>query len=1801
MSLPELGTYFWISEEEDSWFPYKLQEFNGESAVLVSPKGKTMEVDKPKLATLQTVHPTCMKGLDDMVHLGDLHEAGLLNTLRTRFENDKIYTYTGAILVSINPYQTLPIYTNEIMHSYRGQRVGSLPPHIFAIADNAYRNMCDKNLDQSIIISGESGAGKTEATKLILQYLAAVSGHHSWVEQQILDSSPVLEAFGNAKTIRNDNSSRFGKFIEIHFDDDNKICGASIVNYLLEKSRIVSQSPDERNYHIFYQLTAGATEEEREKYSILPVSEYRYLNQSGCVKIDHVDDAEEFNRVKMALTVLNMSDEEVDGIFRILSGILMLGNVNFTASADGESCTVSNPEVATSAAKIFGTKPEVLMSALTNRTNVIAGNAITVPLKASEAVEGRDAFAKSIYGRMFDWIVSRINDSIRQGKKKSLIGVLDIFGFEIFKQNSFEQLCINFANEKLQQHFNQFIFKSEQEEYSREKINWSNIDFVDNQECIDLVEKKPLGIISLIDEVCKAPKGGDQMMLEKFHKNHEKSPYYDKPRVNNGTFGVKHYAGTVTYHIDGFTEKNKDTLYFDYIEAMQMSCSDAIRSLFPEDNPKSKEKDKKRAPAAKQTVAFYFKDQLTSLMSTLNATQPHYVRCLKPNTTKTARKIDSAFLFRQLKYAGMIEAVRIRRLGFPVRRSPQEFANRFWMIGKRGLLNEFDVCKSVFANPGVDEKSWQIGLTKIFMQEMTYQQLENTRSQKIKDAAQKIQGFWRMKKLSRHFRLLQNSIMKLQPRIRGWLGRRAFRKMWIERDQRRAKAETLLLSAEDKYCKAVWDEIMKVERDRQAAERQLLKNEEKFQREVALALVKIEKIRQYNESKKLRQEEIYQIQVMIAIEQQKAAEKAKLEAAEAERKRKEAEAAAAAAAAEKEKLEQEERKKREAELAEKAKKEAEELAKKTAEAAKSPAIPDDDTSAIDQALQDLINDTELQKQSLEITSPIPPPAPAATVSPAPPIVPSPPTPPISTSIPAPPAPLGAAPTTASVPPPPPPVAPATDLKPLPDLVPAPAVVEPPAPPPAPEAPSNLMNRLAAMDDLDDLDSILNQLEGEKAEIEKKIADVAIPEPVEKTRKATIYAPTQAPLEKIRRATITSPAQKVDENINSTASAEDPSPQAQEKAPFVAQIGCYVRALFDYEQDGEDLLSLKAGELIIVIQVDDSGWCRGECNTEVGWFPLEFVEPADEDVGEEDTPNEPMESGQIVRALFDFVGADSSQLSFKAGQLITIVENDESGWCQGTVGEEIGWFPYDYVEVVEKEVAKKKQEPPKMAPPKAEEANTFVECSIEVSLPKDIHRYSFEEYAKKNFAQQRTGTFRKKTVDAVDLILFSKEPIKAPLLAMHSPESADALIQLSHSIMKYMGDYSSKREPEEHLMHVISSGIANEEYRDEIYSNLCKQLSNNSNPESTRLGWELMSVCVGVFPPSKNMELYLQNFFKQFTRISGEVGNAANFCQKTLARSLVNGARKFVPTPKEIEVMKKKKPYILRIYFIDGESKGCAVELQTTVKEVTAHMCKRLGIRAHQAFALYDQSSGHEVLLKPQQLIMDLLAEWESKNITDGRLVFKNLLFLKSFNETKEEGLINILYKQTVKLVLNGTYICTNEEALTLGALQCIVDIGSSKTTVKHLAGSDPEKYLPARCVAGKTPVECVKLLTDKYQTLISTGKNHKNAKENYIALCKTWSFYGMAFYQMEQSVSVGNVPTKFILGANADGVHFLDINTKATLRSLRYGEVTNWGFSASTFVIITGDLRHQQKFLLKTKQGTEISELVQSYINCIVD
>lgn len=665
--------------------------------------------------------------------------------------------------------------------------------------------------NQTIVVSGESGAGKTVSAKYIMRYFATReapddSGARtkrgaeamSETEEQILATNPIMEAFGNAKTTRNDNSSRFGKYIEIMFDESTNIIGAKIRTYLLERSRLVFQPLKERNYHIFYQLVAGASDQQRQDLNILPVEQFEYLNQGGSPTIDGVDDKAEFNATKKSLKTIGVSDEQQDDIFKLLAGLLHLGNVKITASRNDSVLAPTEPSLER-ACSILGVDATTFAKWIVKKQLITRGEKITSNLSQAQAVVVRDSVAKYIYSSLFDWLVDIINQSLATddvlSRVKSFIGVLDIYGFEHFAKNSFEQFCINYANEKLQQEFNQHVFKLEQEEYLKEQIDWTFIDFSDNQPCIDLIEGK-MGVLSLLDEESRLPMGSDEQFVTKLHHNFasDKHKFYKKPRFGKSAFTVCHYAVDVTYESEGFIEKNRDTVPDEHMAVLRESTNGFLKQVLDAASA-VREKDVASAssnavkPAGgrkigvavnrKPTLGGIFRSSLIELMSTINNTDVHYIRCIKPNEAKAAWKFEGPMVLSQLRACGVLETVRISTAGYPTRWTYEEFALRYYMLTHssqwtseiREMANAIlSKALGTSSERGLDK--YQLGLTKIFFRAGMLAFLENLRTSRLDECAILIQKNLKARYYRRQYLDAREAIIQSQALVRGFMARR---------------------------------------------------------------------------------------------------------------------------------------------------------------------------------------------------------------------------------------------------------------------------------------------------------------------------------------------------------------------------------------------------------------------------------------------------------------------------------------------------------------------------------------------------------------------------------------------------------------------------------------------------------------------------------------------------------------------------------------------------------------------------------------------------------------------------------------------------------------------------------------------------------------------------------------------------------------------------------------------------------------------------------------------------------------------
>ncbi|XP_042004370.1 myosin-17-like [Salvia splendens] len=758
-----VGSHVWVEDPALAWVDGQVSQIDGQDVHVKTKNGKRVVANISKVFPKDTEAPP--GGVDDMTKLSYLHEPGVLQNLATRYELNEIYTYTGNILIAINPFQRLPhLYDTHMMEQYKGAALGELSPHVFAIADVAYRAMINEGKSNSILVSGESGAGKTETTKMLMRYLAYLGGRSGvegrTVEQQVLESNPVLEAFGNAKTVRNNNSSRFGKFVEIQFDKSGRISGAAVRTYLLERSRVCQISDPERNYHCFYLLCA-APPEEREKYKLGSPESFHYLNQSKCYKLDGISDAEEYLATRRAMDIVGISEEEQEAIFRIVAAILHLGNIEFSKGKEIDSSVVKDEKSRfhlNTTAELLKCDPKSLEDALIKRVMVTPEEIITRTLDPEAALGSRDALAKTVYSRLFDWIVEKINISIGQDRNsKAIIGVLDIYGFESFKQNSFEQFCINYTNEKLQQHFNQHVFKMEQEDYEKEQINWSYIEFVDNQDVLDLIEKKPGGIISLLDEACMFPKSTHETFAQKLYQTFTKNKRFIKPKLSRTNFAISHYAGEVLYMADLFLDKNKDYVVAEHQDLLTASKCSFAAGLFPP-SPEESSKSSKFS-----SIGSRFKLQLVSLMDTLNSTEPHYIRCVKPNNVLKPAIFENVNIIQQLRCGGVLEAIRISCAGYPTRRLFDEFLLRFGVLAPEvldGNIGEKAACQMILDKMRLE--GYQLGKTKVFLRAGQMAELDARRAEVLGNAAKTIQRQIRTYIARRDFVVLRRAAIQLQ-------------------------------------------------------------------------------------------------------------------------------------------------------------------------------------------------------------------------------------------------------------------------------------------------------------------------------------------------------------------------------------------------------------------------------------------------------------------------------------------------------------------------------------------------------------------------------------------------------------------------------------------------------------------------------------------------------------------------------------------------------------------------------------------------------------------------------------------------------------------------------------------------------------------------------------------------------------------------------------------------------------------------------------------------------------------------------
>jgi myosin heavy subunit/signal recognition particle receptor subunit beta len=862
------GTLIWVKHEEEVWVQAEVVTHNDKEIIIKTaedPDGRiVLGVNEPIF--LRTDDKFTSEGLtvlDDLTQLTHLHEPAVLSSLQNRFDVDKIYTFTGPILIALNPFKTIRgLYTEDVLKTFITTKPTG-KPHVFSTANASFRGICDRQKCQTVLISGESGAGKTETTKFVMKFLAvagAADGEVTEVEKQVLESNPLLEAFGNARTLRNDNSSRFGKFIELQFQSDSqgvnpsgvsgkhcRLCGASIQTYLLEKVRVAEQQEGERNYHLFYEAckaaVAGGTtykfpqvlkpdqvkcEQEYDLKGFGDLNTFAYLTRSTCSDLKGVDDVLMFEVRIAAMQTIGIEVADVNSILNVIAAVLHFGNTKFDAPPNNSegSMVMSGCEASIEmCANLCGVARKDLENALCNQSRKVGTEFIRSPVNIRQASDNRDALAKSLYGMVFQFVVKKTNVSIGYLKDVKLFaGVLDIFGFECFKMNSFEQLCINFTNERLQQFFNQFVFKLEEQLYAREGIQWDPLDFPDNQDAVDILATKTTGIFAILDEECVVPQGSDQGFCNKLIKQHKGHRRFDEIKTKPTWFTVKHFAGPVQYCTDQFLDKNKDMMSKDIIDCMAGSSNPFVVNLFKTDvkyaeilNPDPDATSKKKK---KYSVSSEFKDQLSSLMDIVDTTEPHFIRCIKPNPQNLPDQYDRKGVTEQLRYGGVLQVVQVSRAGYPVRVNHQECWDDYKVIATpqtvaglkhlddakaraqkllEHLNKELNIPK---ANHGYE--SWAVGKTMVFFKQSAYERLKFARLELMQKASTTIQANWRRKSQQAIYKALKICSRHLQALVKSKQARLDMEERRRTVSAMKVQAMSRMYAARKRFLKAVW-------------------------------------------------------------------------------------------------------------------------------------------------------------------------------------------------------------------------------------------------------------------------------------------------------------------------------------------------------------------------------------------------------------------------------------------------------------------------------------------------------------------------------------------------------------------------------------------------------------------------------------------------------------------------------------------------------------------------------------------------------------------------------------------------------------------------------------------------------------------------------------------------------------------------------------------------------------------------------------------------------------------------------------
>ncbi|XP_055613546.1 myosin-I heavy chain [Uranotaenia lowii] len=1709
------------------------------------------------------------KGVPDMTCISDIDENGINRNLKVRYERDQIYTYTGSILVAVNPYKEIDCYTQEYVYKYHGQKMGQLEPHVFALAEAAYRNIRDNDRNQSCVISGESGAGKTETTKFILQYLCSVTCDVStWVQQQILEANTILEAFGNAKTIRNDNSSRFGKFMQVCFDSKWCIKGCIIQDYLLEQSRITFQSPGERNYHVLYQLVAEGCRN-KELAGLLHLKDagfYQYLNSPGSSGIDVPAESKKFEALRLAFNVLQISQPLIDGIFKVLSAILWLGNLKF-ADIDGERCelAVEDKEIVAIVSELLGLAWEDLEQVLLKRQINVRGNITEIPLKLQEARENRHAMAKALYSRTFAWLISHINTCINPGQDASrFLGVLDIFGFENFNTNSFEQLCINYTNEKLHKFFNHYVFALEQEIYRQEEIKFSHIQFTDNTHCLELIEKPPRCILKLLTEQCHMPKGSDTAYLTNLHGEFESHPRYVKGQDRRhweSEFGIRHYAGDVSYTVKGFVDKNRDVqqdVLFDHMSrstnsfVQEIASFQDLLSIQQVQTASTVGTVSRGTSKGKLTVSDTFRQQLQALVDVLQSTNPWYVRCIKPNAEKLPNDYDDQLVLDQLRYLGMLDIIRIRREGFPVHLTFDDFVQRYQCLTKRFRnLSSKDQALAVIRQLNVPPNEWQTGKTKVFLRSLVHEPLEDARKQVINSKALVIQRNWKRFSEQRSFKKTRAAALLIQHAYKGW-------KLRIEFLKKRRAAIVIQSHLRGVFARevaAALREMRRVEEEMRKRERM---EAERKEREAAQAEA---------DRKALEESERVAKQEILALSQMAEQINSKLHSQQQ----------AHAAINSSNNLLNNNNNSSDSQLngvgargevgggmasanhAHQQSNESVDLDNLFAflsevqpnSVANSNAIIDEIGEKMDNLVEDLDvelesviqqeiegltsernNNVHQQKQMLlngtnnnNNNNTI----------------------------------VGNKPTT-------------------PKPLGIPSLPEPTVPPPPiPTGNNNNGSLPTPLPTAGDLHHVRHRQE-------EPIYEAVI-------HLKELPPPPEVPV--------------LSQDNKATGQAVPPVPQHQ------SQLQQHAATLQHQHQQHQQALAAHQQHLQQTLhqqQTTNHAPPPPPHAHGVIHQPMHLENGG----GHKLRPKSPA----VIRSASPVQRGSAGPMSPSSPK-----HSRPSSRASSTGGG----HPFAEREQRRKyRVEKKLQEMQQM------DINEQEKETTKVDMYHDLLEFAESYYNTHERSPEGTimATLTRKGRKSVDMVpkyemitYYRGNTIPSSHIHMYDPENVTIACNIFRDLCKYIrGELNNERELQV-IQFIIGQGIEREELRDEIFVQCIRQVTNNPSVEWTDRVWLLLCLTIVAFQPSKMLFRYFVSFLKKnLESLDGKLRQYVQWCLDNCKNTKVR-CRQFAPSSVEVAAMRRLGTIVCRFFFLDGRTKAIDVHPTDTASDAVAKLAEKLGLCNIDGWAIYQSRPDGEEHVKSHDYLYDIIAAWESKqtkihagsstlrkNATtlgsgENRFVFKKRLF-KSTRELSQDPVeINMLYAQAVYSVVKCDDFPVSEKvALQLAGLQAQVALGDPSNQPKPEYYSDVNSFLPERISKSREEQFWVPILAQAHRQY-GAGRTELTAKVLYLSCVMQYPLYGTTMFPVSYRGywSYGN---SLILGVNCEGIILIKPDDKFVLYEFRYSEIESIMLDPSDSFITISLNRHtntatntdqQRCFVFETSQKNEIGSLIVSY------